>query len=88
MGFFFFFFGDVSGVEQIEIDLKNHKVIVKGKDVDPENVVERLRKKSNKHISLISPISKGRKEEEKEEKKEEVHRDFILYVVLNSLVHT
>ncbi|XP_058194384.1 heavy metal-associated isoprenylated plant protein 8-like [Rhododendron vialii] len=72
------------GVEQIEIDLKNHKVTVKGKDVDPENVVERLRKKSNKHISLISPILEGRKEEGKEEKKEESN---VVEAVLKIYMH-
>lgn len=63
------------GVEEIEIDLKNHKVTVKGKTVDPERIVEWLRKRSNKHISLISPTLK-------EEKKEEV-----VEVVLKIYMH-
>ncbi|KAI8005891.1 Heavy metal-associated isoprenylated plant protein 8, partial [Camellia lanceoleosa] len=44
------------GVEQIETDMKNHIVIVKGKKADPKKILERLPKKSNKHVKLISPI--------------------------------
>jgi len=59
-------------VEEVEIDEKNHKVVVKGKKLDPLNVAERLRKKSGKHVELISPIPSKKKEEEKKEKKQEV----------------
>ncbi|KAI7996669.1 Heavy metal-associated isoprenylated plant protein 8 [Camellia lanceoleosa] len=44
------------GVEQIETDMKNHIVTVKGKKADPKKILERLPKKSNKHVKLISPI--------------------------------
>ncbi|CAK9144342.1 unnamed protein product [Ilex paraguariensis] len=57
------------GVEVIEIDAKNHKVTVKGKKADPIKVTERLRKKSGKHVELISPIPPKDKEEKKDEKK-------------------
>lgn len=61
------------GVEVIEIDSKNHKVTVKGAKADPIKVVERVRKKSRKHVELISPVlSKDKEEEIKEVKKEEV----------------
>ncbi|KAK1370709.1 Heavy metal-associated isoprenylated plant protein 7 [Heracleum sosnowskyi] len=61
------------GVEVIEIDSKNHKVTVKGEKADPIKVVERVRKKSRKHVELISPglLSKDTQEEIKEVKKEE-----------------
>ncbi|CAN4124822.1 unnamed protein product [Withania somnifera] len=60
------------GVEEVEIDEKNHKVVVKGKKVDPLKVAERLRKKSGKHVELISPIPSMRKEEEKKREKTRV----------------
>ncbi|XP_057948376.1 heavy metal-associated isoprenylated plant protein 8-like [Malania oleifera] len=43
------------GVEEIEVDKKNHKVTVKGKNLDPWKVLERLEKKTQKHVELISP---------------------------------
>lgn len=61
------------GVEEVEIDEKNHKVMVKGKKVDPLKVAKRLRKKSGKYVELISPIPLMKKEEEeKKETKQEV----------------
>ncbi|KAG8365855.1 hypothetical protein BUALT_Bualt17G0015300 [Buddleja alternifolia] len=57
------------GVEGIEINAKNHKVTVKGKKADPIKVAERLRKKTGKHVELISP--KPKKEDKKEENKPE-----------------
>ncbi|KAL2519736.1 Heavy metal transport/detoxification superfamily protein [Abeliophyllum distichum] len=71
------------GVEEIEIDAKNHKVIVKGKKADPIKVAERLRKKSGKHVNLISPIPP--KEEPKEEKKPE--SPMVIEVVLKIYLH-
>ncbi|KAK4486058.1 hypothetical protein RD792_008723 [Penstemon davidsonii] len=70
------------GVEEIEIDEKNHKVIVKGKNVDPVKVTERLRKKSGKRVELISP--KPKKEEKKEEKKPQLK---VNEVVLKIYIH-
>ncbi|KAL0335940.1 UNVERIFIED_CONTAM: Heavy metal-associated isoprenylated plant protein 7 [Sesamum radiatum] len=70
------------GVEGIEIDDKNHKVIVKGKRADPIKVSERLRKKSGKHVELISP--KPVIEEIKEEKKPEPQ---VIEVVLKIYLH-
>ncbi|KAL0421588.1 UNVERIFIED_CONTAM: Heavy metal-associated isoprenylated plant protein 7 [Sesamum latifolium] len=70
------------GVEGIEIDDKNHKVIVKGKRADPIKVSERLRKKTGKHVELISP--KPIIEEIKEEKKPEPQ---VIEVVLKIYLH-
>ncbi|CAA3026282.1 heavy metal-associated isoprenylated plant 8-like [Olea europaea subsp. europaea] len=71
------------GVEEIQIDAKNHKVTVKGKKADPTKVAERLRKKSGKHVNLISPIPP--KEEKKEEKKPEP--PVVIEVVLKIFLH-
>lgn len=71
----------ILGVEEIQIDAKNHKVTVKGKKADPTKVAERLRKKSGKHVNLISPIPP--KEEKKEEKKPEVKlHKFVIWLIL------
>ncbi|KAL3818711.1 hypothetical protein ACJIZ3_004616 [Penstemon smallii] len=73
------------GVEEIEIDEKNHKVIVKGKNVDPVKVAERLRKRSGKHVELISP--KPNKEEKKEEEEKPLQLKVIHEVVLKIYIH-
>ncbi|KZV17113.1 heavy metal-associated isoprenylated plant protein 26-like [Dorcoceras hygrometricum] len=70
------------GVEEIDIDAKNNKVIVKGKKADPIKVAERLRKKSGKHVELISPQPK--KEEKKVEKKPQPK---VMEVVLKIYLH-
>lgn len=51
--------------------MKTHRVTVKGKNADPRILVDRLRKKTEKHIHLISPILEV--EEKEEQKKEEVY---------------
>lgn len=61
-----------SGVEGIEIDAKNDKVTIKGNKItDPIKVAERVKKKTGKHVDLISPKN-PKKQEKKEEKKKEV----------------
>ncbi|MCD7473126.1 hypothetical protein HAX54_014752 [Datura stramonium] len=72
------------GVEEIEIDEKNHKVVVKGKKADPLKVAERLRRKTGKHVELISPIPHKKKEEEKKEKKQELK---VIEVILKLYLH-
>lgn len=57
------------GVEGVEINAKNQKVTVKGGNADPIKVAERLRKKTGKHVELISPKPK---KEQKDDKKPEV----------------
>ncbi|KAL3511466.1 hypothetical protein ACH5RR_030867 [Cinchona calisaya] len=72
------------GVEGIEVDSKNQKVIVKGEKADPIKVAERLRKKSGKYVKLISPIPKNdKKEEKKDEKKEPKVVEVVLKVYLH-----
>ncbi|CAH9129633.1 unnamed protein product [Cuscuta epithymum] len=72
------------GVESIQVDEKNHRAIVKGKKADPIKVTERLRKKSGKHVELISPIPKPKKQENKEPKKEEKK---VIEVILKIYMH-
>ncbi|KAJ8548294.1 hypothetical protein K7X08_030763 [Anisodus acutangulus] len=72
------------GVEEIEIDEKNHKVVVKGKKADPLKVAEILRKRTGKHVELISPISPKKKEEAKKEKKQEPK---VIEVILKLYLH-
>ncbi|KAM3328426.1 heavy metal-associated isoprenylated plant protein 8 [Capsicum galapagoense] len=74
------------GVEEVEIDEKNHKVMVKGKKVDPLKVAKRLRKKSGKYVELISPIPLMKKEEE-EEKKETKQEHKVIEVILRLYLH-
>ncbi|KAL6983944.1 hypothetical protein U1Q18_017316 [Sarracenia purpurea var. burkii] len=64
--------------------MKNHKVTVKGQNADPRKVVNRLHKKTNKHVNLISPILKEKKEEKKQEKEEEPK---VVEVVLKIYMH-
>uniref|UniRef100_A0A2P2KJ89 Copper-binding family protein n=3 Tax=Rhizophora mucronata TaxID=61149 RepID=A0A2P2KJ89_RHIMU len=60
----------IQGVESVETDLANAKVIVKGV-VDPAKLVDDVYKKTRKQASILK--EEGKKEEEKneEEKKEE-----------------
>ncbi|KAM7269604.1 hypothetical protein ACFE04_025101 [Oxalis oulophora] len=44
------------GVEEIEIDIDNNEVTVKGAKADPLKVLARLRKKYSKNCELLSPI--------------------------------
>ncbi|KAF9622291.1 hypothetical protein IFM89_031094, partial [Coptis chinensis] len=53
------------GVEDVQTDCKTHKVIVKGKNGDPLKVLERVQRKSNKQVELLTPIPKPPVEDEK-----------------------
>ncbi|XP_071929131.1 heavy metal-associated isoprenylated plant protein 8-like [Coffea arabica] len=75
------------GVEGIEVDSKNHIVIVKGEKADPTKVAKRLRKKSGKYVKLISPIPPKDKKEEKKEEKREVYVPKGVEVVLKVHLH-
>lgn len=46
----------MEGVENVEMDVKSHRVIVRGKSVDPVKVCERVQKKSGRKTELISPL--------------------------------
>lgn len=60
------------------IDNANHKVIVKGRNVDPMKVLGRLQKKYSRNVELISPKPKPN-DKKKPQKKEEVcdYEDFV-----------
>lgn len=59
------------GVEEVEPNTVTNRVTVKGKSADPMRVAERVRRKTGKHVDLISPIAK-KQPEKKAEKKPEV----------------
>ncbi|GAB2289372.1 Heavy metal-associated isoprenylated plant protein 7 [Dionaea muscipula] len=84
------------GVEDVVADCKTHKVVVKGEKADPMKVLERVQRKSHRHVELVSPIPKppdaadeAKKPEEKpsvkaEEKAEEPK---VITVVLQVHMH-
>ncbi|PSS26981.1 Heavy metal-associated isoprenylated plant protein, partial [Actinidia chinensis var. chinensis] len=78
------------GIQQVEIDMSNHKVTVRGKIADPKMVVERLRRRTNNRVALISPVLKEKTEKEiKEEKRKEELRNkpMTVEVVLKVYMH-
>ncbi|PSS28608.1 Heavy metal-associated isoprenylated plant protein, partial [Actinidia chinensis var. chinensis] len=78
------------GVQQIDIDMSNHKVTVRGEIANPKIVVERLRRRTNKPVALISPILKEKTEEERKEEKrkeEERKKPKMVEVVLKVYMH-
>ncbi|GAA0174497.1 hypothetical protein LIER_27879 [Lithospermum erythrorhizon] len=46
------------GVEEVQTDCKTQKVVIKGDKADPMKVLERVQKKSNRKVELLSPIPK------------------------------
>lgn len=71
---------DMPGVEDVKADVGNNKLTVIGK-VDPKVIVERVQKKTEKKVELISPLPKKeegenkKKPEEKETKAEEKKKE-------------
>ncbi|KAI3673618.1 hypothetical protein L6452_39742 [Arctium lappa] len=69
------------GVEDVFTDCKTHKVVVKGEKADPMKVLERVQKKSNRKVELLSPVPKPpapeevKKPEEQEPPKPEEKKD-------------
>ncbi|MFS7908665.1 hypothetical protein Hanom_Chr01g00085821 [Helianthus anomalus] len=59
-------------VEEIEPNTKDNRVTVKGKAADAVKVAERVRRKTGKHVEIISPVQKKQQPEKKPEKKPEV----------------
>ena len=61
------------GVQDVEVDSANDKVIVRGKKVDPLKVLGTLRKKYSRNAELISPkfVKLENKETKEAEKKED-----------------
>uniref|UniRef100_A0A5B7BHH5 Putative DNA ligase 1-like isoform X1 n=1 Tax=Davidia involucrata TaxID=16924 RepID=A0A5B7BHH5_DAVIN len=82
------------GVEDVSVDYKASKVVVKGKTADPIKVCERIQKKSRRKVELVSPLPKPPEPEEnkeenkepKEEKKEE-SPPAVITVVLKVQMH-
>lgn len=64
----------MEGVEDVEVDVKSHRVIVKGKSVDPVKVCERVQKKSGRKTELISPLPNKEPEENKPAEGAEVNK--------------
>ncbi|KAK6912460.1 Heavy metal-associated domain, HMA, partial [Dillenia turbinata] len=75
------------GVEEIQTNIKENKVIVKGKQADPLKVVERLRKKRGKYVELISPIPKKNKNDNKKEENAEAKKEKVIEVTLRVFMH-
>ncbi|GFY88107.1 hypothetical protein Acr_06g0000470 [Actinidia rufa] len=77
-------------VQQVDIDMSNHKVTVRGEIANPKIVVERLRRRTNKPVALISPVLKEKTEEERKEdkrKEEERNKPKMVEVVLKVYMH-
>ncbi|KAJ0967806.1 hypothetical protein J5N97_024723 [Dioscorea zingiberensis] len=64
------------GVEDVKVDCMTKKVVIKGKALDPNEIYERVQRKTNRKIEVISPLPKSVEEEKKvdapkDKKKEE-----------------
>ncbi|XP_010536610.1 PREDICTED: heavy metal-associated isoprenylated plant protein 3-like [Tarenaya hassleriana] len=80
------------GVEDVMTDCKSGKVIVKGDKADPLKVLERLQRKSNRQVELLSPIPEPKPAEEPEKKavekpKAEEKKEEAVTVVLRVHMH-
>ncbi|XP_031744129.1 heavy metal-associated isoprenylated plant protein 8 [Cucumis sativus] len=62
------------GVEEVAADMENKKVVIKGNDLNPERIMEEIKKKYSKNVELISPkeLPDTSKQNKPEPKKEEV----------------
>jgi hypothetical protein len=60
-------------VEDVIVDSKMHKVVVKGKKVaaNPAKMIKHVQKKTGRKVELLSPISPPLEEKKEEERKEE-----------------
>ncbi|GLJ41368.1 hypothetical protein SUGI_0856180 [Cryptomeria japonica] len=65
---------DLPGVQDVKADLIANKLTVIGK-VDPKTVCERVQKRCQKKIELISPLPKKEEGEKKEQKPEEKEKE-------------
>lgn len=82
------------GVEQVTTDCKASKVVVKGKELDPIKVSERIQKKTGRKVEVISPLPKPpepepEKKQEPEPPKEEKKNEPppVITVVLKISMH-
>ncbi|KAJ0724950.1 putative heavy metal-associated isoprenylated plant protein/8/17/18/19 [Helianthus annuus] len=78
------------------IDRETDKVMVKGKNVDPLKVIERVQRKIKREVELLSPVAKpltgeGKKPEQEEPPKHEEKKDEVplpwITVVLEVPMH-
>ncbi|PWA61505.1 heavy metal-associated isoprenylated plant protein 7 [Artemisia annua] len=82
------------GVEEVSTDHKSSKVVVKGKELDPIKVSERIQKKTGRKVEIISPLPKSpepepEKKQEPEPPKEEKKDEppLVITVVLKMSMH-
>ncbi|KAI3499022.1 hypothetical protein L1887_34814 [Cichorium endivia] len=82
------------GVEEVTTDCKASKVVVKGKELDPIKVRERIQKKSGRKVEIISPLPKPpdaepEKKQEPEAPKDEKKNEppTVITVVLKMSMH-
>ncbi|KAJ8759751.1 hypothetical protein K2173_009852 [Erythroxylum novogranatense] len=45
----------ILGIEEINVDMANNEVILKGKKVDPMEVLKRMQKRYSRNVQLLSP---------------------------------
>ncbi|PON45279.1 Heavy metal-associated domain containing protein [Parasponia andersonii] len=69
------------GVEDVVVDTENHKVIVRGKNVDPIEVLGRLRKKYSRNAQLFYPIPKPENKEDEKYKEDQAQLKFVVLKV-------
>ncbi|XP_023738226.1 heavy metal-associated isoprenylated plant protein 7 [Lactuca sativa] len=63
------------GVEEVTTDCKASKVVVKGKELDPIKVSERIQKKSGRKVEIISPLPKPPEAEPEKKQEPEPPKD-------------
>ncbi|KAL4595036.1 hypothetical protein ACB092_12G062800 [Castanea dentata] len=76
----------LSGVDSISMDMKDKKLTVTG-DIDPVDVVNKLRKLCNTDIVSVGPAKEEKKKEEpkkEEPKKDDKNKDSKAYPVVYS----
>ncbi|GJW01398.1 putative reverse transcriptase domain-containing protein [Tanacetum coccineum] len=59
------------GVEVVEPNTKDNRVTVKEKNCEPVKIEERVKRKSGKHVEIISPVHKKHQKNKPQEKKPE-----------------
>ncbi|XP_050366423.1 heavy metal-associated isoprenylated plant protein 8 [Argentina anserina] len=75
------------GVEEVEVDYPNNRVVVKGKRADPLKVLERVQKKYSRNAELISPKLIPQCKERKEPEIIQVAPPPVKVLVLKMLMH-
>ncbi|KAG6743576.1 hypothetical protein POTOM_052275 [Populus tomentosa] len=71
------------GVEEVKMDSKQNKVMVKGPKADPSKVLERLKGKYSRNVELISPKLKPSAQDKKEPEKKQVPQVKIVVLKMN-----